>query len=49
MDYYSVVKNNDTMTFEGKQMKLVKTVLGEVTQPERQACNALTLTRILTV
>ena len=35
MEYYSAIKNNDFMKFEGKWMELESTILSEVTQSQK--------------
>jgi hypothetical protein len=35
MGYYSAIKNNDFMKFEGKWMELESTILSEVTQSQK--------------
>jgi hypothetical protein len=34
MEYYSTIKNEDILTFEGKWMKLENIILSEVTDPK---------------
>jgi hypothetical protein len=35
MEYYSAIKNNDIMRFDGKWMGLEKIILSEVTQKQK--------------
>ena len=35
MEYYSVIKNKNTMKFAGKWMKLENIILSEVTQTQK--------------
>jgi hypothetical protein len=36
MEFYSSIKNNDTMWFEGKWMQLEDIVLSEVSQAQKE-------------
>ena len=42
MEYYPAIKNNDTMKFAGKWMKLGKIILRKVSQTcgDRKPCNS---------
>jgi hypothetical protein len=35
MEYYSAIKNKDTLSFSGKWMELENIILSEVTQPQK--------------
>ena len=35
MEYYTAIKSEDTLTFEGKWMELENIILSEVTRPKR--------------
>ena len=43
MEYCSVVKNNDILTFVGKWMDLGKKILSEVTQTQKDKCGMYSL------
>jgi hypothetical protein len=44
-DYYSAIKNNDSMNFTGKWMKLENIIMSEVTQSEKNTHGIYSLIR----
>jgi hypothetical protein len=45
MEYYSAIRNNENMGFEGKWMQLEDTVLSEVSQAQKEKGHMFSLIR----